>query len=49
MEWKNLLLILAILACPLMHLLMMRGMHKKDHQMNNDDKDDKNQQNKSCH
>lgn len=46
MNWKDLIFILVILLCPLMHFFMMRGMHKGDHQHEKDKKDDKT---KSCH
>ncbi|MCL6444448.1 DUF2933 domain-containing protein [Alicyclobacillus acidiphilus] len=30
--WQTILLIGAVLLCPLMHLFMMRGMHGKQHE-----------------
>jgi len=44
MSWKDLIFILVILLCPLMHILMMRG-----HNSNKDKKTDNDSENKSCH
>lgn len=49
MEWKDIFLILIVLMCPLMHLLMMRGMHNKDHQMKDNENGRNDQSNHSCH
>lgn len=49
MEWKDIFLILVVLMCPLMHFVMMRGMHKNNHQMKDGNNNDKKQHDKSCH
>lgn len=45
MNWEKILLFFIILLCPLMHLLMMRGMHS-GHKPEKDKNDDNE---KSCH